>query len=126
MLSQFLMQPKCWIDFEMKGGIFTNRATLERTYTVTSSTGAILASAASLDEIDRTSFAGELSLQFNYQFAPSWTFFAGYNALWVTGLAIAAENYDNSIPVLTSGVAAIDHSGEVVYHGPNIGLVFTH
>ena len=79
-----------------------------------------------MDEIDRTSFAGELSLQFNYQFAPSWTFFAGYNALWVTGLAIAAENYDNSIPVLTSGAASIDHSGEVVYHGPNIGLVFTH
>ena len=26
MFSQFLMQPKCWIDFEMKGGIFTNRA----------------------------------------------------------------------------------------------------
>lgn len=126
MLSQFLMQPKCWIDFDMKGGIFTNRATLERTYTVTADTGAILGSATSLDEIDRTSFAGELSLQFNYQFAPSWTFFAGYNALWVTGLAIAAENYDNSIPVLTSGAASIDHSGEVVYHGPNIGLVFTH
>ena len=28
LLSQFLIQPRCWIDFEMKGGIFSNDASV--------------------------------------------------------------------------------------------------
>ena len=125
MLGQFLLQPKCWIDFEMKGGIFTNRASLDRTYII-SSTGGGAALFTGQDERDCTSFAGDLSLQFNYQFAPSWTFYAGYNAMWVTGLALATENFSNTVPFLTSGPTEVSHAGEVVYHGPNIGLVFTH
>jgi hypothetical protein len=122
LLSQFLIQPKCWIDFEMKGGIFTNRASLTRTYTGP----AALTGVVGTDEQDRTSFVGDLSLQFNYQFAPAWTFYAGYNALWVTGLATGAANFEASIPMLTAGPTILDHSSDAVYHGPNIGLVFTH
>ena len=92
MLSQFLVQPKCWIDFEMKGGIFTNRASLDRTYSV-SAAGGPAATFVGTDERDRTSFVGDLSLQFNYQFTPAWTFYAGYNALWVTGIAIGAREF---------------------------------
>ncbi|MHB8864587.1 MAG: BBP7 family outer membrane beta-barrel protein [Pirellulaceae bacterium] len=125
LLGQFLFQPKCWIDFEMKGGIFTNRVSLDRTYTV-SDAGGPAAEYFGSDERDRTSFVGDLSLQFNYQFARDWTFSAGYNALWITGIAIGAENFAASVPTLTSGPTIVEHSGEVVYHGPNIGLVFTH
>jgi hypothetical protein len=120
LLSQFLMQPKCWIDFEMKGGIFANEATLDRTY------GGPAGQFTGEDERDRTSFVGDLSLQFNYQFAPSWTFYAGYNALWVTGVATGARNFLADPVTLELGPTIVDHAGELVYHGPNIGLVFTH
>ena len=63
LLSQFLVQPKCWIDFEMKGGIFTNRASLTRTYIGPAAPAGVVGT----DEQDRTSFVGDLSLQFNYQ-----------------------------------------------------------
>jgi hypothetical protein len=122
MLSQFLVQPKCWIDFEMKGGIFTNRTSLDRTYSIPAAGGPGSLS----DERDRTSFVGDLSLQFNYQFTPAWTFYAGYNSLWVTGIAIAAQNFEASVPTLTLGPTIVNHSADAVYHGPNIGLVFTH
>ena len=94
LLSQFLMQPRCWIDFEMKGGIFQNRATLSRTFTVDDGAGGV-SSVPGTDDIDRTSFVGDLSLQFNYQFAPSWTFYAGYNAMWVTGRGFGRRQFRN-------------------------------
>jgi len=125
LLSQFLVQPKCWVDFEMKGGIFANQVSLDRTYTVATDQGGTVVYAGE-DERDRTSFVGDLSLQVNYQFAPSWTFFAGYNAIWVTGIALGAENFSNDTGMLTLGPTQVDHSGDAVYHGPNIGLVFTH
>lgn len=125
LLAQFLMQPGCWVDLETKGGIFQNHATLYRTYAVDVG-DAGLTTASGGDSIDRTSFVGDLSLQFNYQFAPCWTFFAGYKAIWVTGLALGADNFDDNTSTLLLGPTEIDHGGQIVYHGPNLGLVLTY
>jgi hypothetical protein len=124
LLSQFLVQPKYWVDFEMKGGIFQNRVSLDRLYTAVDA-GGLPTDYAGTDELDRTSFVGELSLQWNYQFAPSWTLYLGYNAMWVTGLALGADNFENNIDVLTDGPTLMRHSGQMVYHGPNFGIVFS-
>ncbi len=123
LLGQFLIQPRCWIDFEMKGGIYQNRASLDRVFTVTE-IGGQTSSIPGEDTHDRTSLVGDLSLQFNYQFSPGWTFYAGYNAIWVTGVALAANNFETDISLLAVGPALINHGGQVVYHGPNFGLVF--
>ncbi len=122
LLSQFLMQPRCWIDFEMKGGIFQNDASLSRTYTVDNGAGGIT-SVSGTDSVNCTSFVGDLSLQFNYQFAPAWTFYAGYNAMWVTGVALGADNFEPNSATLLLGPTSVAHQGETVYHGPNFGLV---
>jgi len=105
-LAQFLVHNRAWIDFEVKGAMFMNEAE-----------GAGLGPNANVTaaSADCTSFLGDLSLQFNYQFAPSWTIRAGYNAMWLTGVALACENRD---------AECFDHDGEVVYHGPNIGLIW--
>jgi hypothetical protein len=93
---------------------------------LTSVAGGAAAAFAGQDERDRTSFVGDLSLQFNYQFARSWTFYAGYNAMWVTGIATGAENFIPDVATLVLGPTIVDHSQDAVFHGPNIGLVFTH
>jgi hypothetical protein len=123
LLSQFLVQPKYWVDFEMKGGIYQNRASLNRSYTFDDQ--ATVTTFSGSDELDRTSFVGELSLQWNYHFAPSWTLYLGYNAMWVTGVALGADNFDDNLHVLIDGPTLMRHSGEVVYHGPNFGIVFS-
>ncbi len=125
LLSQFLVQPRCWIDFDMKGGIFQNRVTYDRLYTLVPAGGPVAAIAGN-DQIDRTSFVGDLSLQFNYQFAHSWTFYAGYNAIWVTGIALAAENAVTSDMNLLFGPTRVNHSGQALYHGVDFGLVFSY
>ena len=73
---------------------------------------------------DVTVFMGELSLQCNYQVLPSVTLRAGYNALLVSGLALASENFQSSAAALVGGPGSLDHSGRVAYHGPSIGLIF--
>ncbi len=124
LLSQFLVQPKYWVDFEMKGGIYQNRVSLARSATINDEFG-VPTDYAGSDELDRTSFVGELALQWNYQFAPSWTLSLGYNAMWVTGLALGADNFEKDVNVLTLGPTLMRHSGQMVYHGPNFGIVFS-
>jgi hypothetical protein len=101
-LSQFLVYHRSWIDFDVKGGIFTNRVSL---------TG--LDTATELDQHDRTSFLGDLSLIYNHQITPALTFRVGYNAIWVSGVALASRNV---------GQTLVQHDGDVVYHGPSLGL----
>ncbi len=120
-LSQFLVVDRGWIDVEIKGALFLNQAS--------NRIDAILP-AAQIDSVtsaqeDRASFMGDLSVNFNYQFAPSWTFRVGYNAIWLTGVALASENMDIHVNELVRGPTALNHSGEVCYHGPTIGLVWT-
>ena len=116
-LAQFLVVDQGWIDFEIKGVMFFNEASnrIESNFLFDPDPA----------DAQRTSFMGDLSLNFNYQFAPSWTFRLGYNAMWLTGVALASENFfvDLNTPVTSSN--AIDHSGRLVYHGPTIGLVWT-
>jgi len=115
LLVQVLARERAWVDFEIKGGIFSNRAEINSTHTYNLGTTPFAGAET------RTAFLGDLSATFNYQFAPAWTFRAGYNAMWLTGLALASANTsaDASLPPLS-----VHHDGNTVYHGPTIGVVW--
>ncbi|HHM13176.1 MAG TPA: hypothetical protein ENJ16_06450 [Planctomycetaceae bacterium] len=121
---QFLVRPRFWVDFDIKGGIFANRAAMD--YALTQTAGGVPTNYAGGDTRDRTSFLGELSLDMHYQFASGWTFLAGYNAFWLTGVALAEDNFNTDINLLQLGPAQVVHNGEVVYHGPHIGLTWAY
>lgn len=123
-LAQLLVANRAWVDVEVKGAVFANEAAQRTVYTNTDSKGATTVIPGQTDA-NRTAFLGDLSVAFNYQVAPSWTIRAGYNALWLTGVALGSENFNSDINILQLGPAAIDHGGSVVYHGPNIGFVWT-
>ena len=79
-----------------------------------------------LDDHDRTSFLGEVSLSYTHQFTRNLSVRLGYNAFWLTGVALASENLNNDIEILSLGPAQIDHSGDIVYHGPTLGVIFAY
>ena len=97
-LGQFLITPRYWLDWEVKGAICNNNVKV-----------------STFPGRDVTSFLGETSLSANYQFLPFLTFRIGYRGIWITGLALAEENINRP---------QLDDSGEIVYHGLNIGLVW--
>ena len=116
-LAQFLARERGWIDFEIKGGIFSNEAQVNSTH-ITDGVPSVFAGKET-----RTAFLGDLSLMFNYQFAPAWTFRAGYNAMWLTGLALASGNTATGAALPQANV---DREGNAVYHGPSISLIWAH
>ncbi len=122
-LAQFLVHNRAWIDWGIRGAILFDR-TESRVAANVHSDGVPVAAAFSGTE-DATAFLGDLSLKFNYQFAPSGTVHIGYNALWLTGVALATENFVSDINTLVNdGPGAVDHDGDVVFHGPTIGITW--
>jgi len=110
MLSQFLTHRHGWIDFEIKGGMYNNQMRLNV------QDGA----ASTIQETDRTAFLGELSLSYNYQLSRHVAFRAGYNAFWLTGVALASQN----LPLAGTVAPVLNHNGDMVLHGPNLGLTY--
>jgi hypothetical protein len=99
----FYAYQQCWIDIGIKGAICNNRALQAGTLT----DSAIR---------DATSFVGDLDLALVWQLTPHLTTRIGYQAIWVTEIAMAVRNVD---PLQ---IDTIDTAGRAVYHGPHIGL----
>ncbi len=124
-LSQFLVHSRGWLDFEIKGGIFDNRGSLSTSYVPASGAGVPDGSYEYSDQRDRTTFLGELSLSYSHQVCSVLSVRAGYNAIWLTGLALASQNMPTDINMLTQGPAQVSQCGDLVFHGPHLGLVFS-
>jgi hypothetical protein len=69
-----------------------------------------------------TSFVGDLSLMLVYRPTPHLATRIGYQAMWIDGLTLAAQNFAPPADILLNGPPAINVRGNAVYHGPHLGL----
>lgn len=122
-LLEFPIDPGWWIDWELKGGIFHNRADQSTRYLNVDQFGRQRVYPTALKQ-SRTAFVGETSVRVVYEFTPKLTFYAGYQAIWADGLAVASENVPTDPNILRLGPGQLDHDGNIVYHGPHLGLTF--
>jgi hypothetical protein len=68
----------------------------------------------------RWAFVGELSSNVRYFFCKNWCATAGFNVLWVDGVALAPDQLDfTNTP--TSGLA-LNHDGNAIYIGGHVGV----
>jgi hypothetical protein len=118
----WLVTTHAWFDFDLKGALCQNFAAQATTFT-SDRTGAIVAVDTGRDQ-QRTSFIGDLSLTFNVQCTPTTVFHVGYTALFINGVALAAENVNPNTAILTAGPAQLDDRGEIAIHGPMIGFTW--
>ncbi len=127
MLSQFTTYwENGWVDFELKGGIYHNEAEMRSVYERANGAGVVSNSFVGTDAHDRTSFLGEVSLNYNHQITSNLSMRLGYNAFWLSGVALASQNMNSNLGILAAGPAQIDHAGDVVYHGPSVGFTFAY
>lgn len=98
------------IEFGGKAGIYGNRTDLDGTLT---SPGAMAASTSA--GAWRTSFVGELSLVGTYNLTHYLQFRAGYEVMWLEGMALAPDQ-----AILPGG--AVNNRGGVFLHGAIVGL----
>ena len=67
-----------------------------------------------------TAFVGELNLTGIYQLNRVWALRAGYNLMWIEGVALAPDQLDFTF-TSTSGTG-LNRSGSLFLHGVNVGL----
>ena len=122
-LFEFQVTYRSRITLDLKGGIFNNNAD-QSTICIHSDpiTGTNTYTGSRAENV--TAWAGEIALGLTYQITPRLTSQAGYQMLWVEGIALGSENFEDSAGVLVGGPANLRHDGHAVYHGPYIGLEF--
>jgi hypothetical protein len=78
------------------------------------------------DRVDKdvTSWIGEMRLTLVYQFNAHLTTHVGYEALMLSRVALASENFETDLSILANGPWVLNNGGSVVYHGPSAGLTF--
>lgn len=87
----------------------------------------VLATSANINFVRRfrqTSFLGDLNVLLRYQFTPRLSMRVGYQALWLDGVALIPDQFDN-FDVSTSPVQGRVDLTTVEYHGAVIGLEAT-
>ncbi len=119
---EFFSLPHSWVTFEVKGAICGNTALQATAGSRTNSFGQLVSSYDADDHRVVTAFVGDLELMFNLQITPHCIARMGYQAVWVQGLALAAENFGPDSGILPNSAATIVTGGETVYHGPHLGL----
>ncbi len=104
------------IDGLVKAGIYDNHAQQTSSLRYESYQGAVSTST------NHTAFLGELGLQCKYQVTCNLTLRAGYEAIWIEGLALAP----GQIPVtwFEDHQSGIDTNGGVFYHGATAGFEY--
>lgn len=122
-LFQFNVDRQWWIDTELKGAICNNSTGQRTDYTQTLA-GVPMSYSNSVSR-NGTSFVGDLAVTLVCRPTPSVTTRIGYQAIWMTGMAIAARNMNEDAAILAAGPAQLDLRGTVVYHGPHAGLEIT-
>jgi hypothetical protein len=79
-------------------------------------------------ESNDVAFIGQINLLTTYRINYQWTVRAGYQFLYVEGVALAPENFNPQPPFLNNPfdprVSFVNDNGNVFYHGWNVGLEF--
>lgn len=70
--------------------------------------------------LDHTAFVGEVGLTGCYQLSRSWSLRAGYQVLWMEGVALAPDQVPGVN--LTTNEATVQTDGSPFYHGAFLGL----
>ena len=120
-LFEFYSDNRWWVNFEMKAAVMNNHARQSTTYHNVDA--GIVHDYFGTRQEDHTAFAGDLNLAFVYRWSPHFSTRLGYQALWLTSQALAPDNLNTDINILTQGPAQLSHDAGTLYHGPFAGIV---
>ncbi len=112
-MFEFSSDNRWWVNFEMKAAVLNNHASYSF---VSPNTGEFI------HREDHTAFAGDLALMFVYRWSPHFATRLGYQAYFLTGLALAPDNANPDLSILAQIPAQLQHEANEIYHGPLAGI----
>ena len=123
-MIELRVEPRCWLSFEYKAAVCHSDADQTTNFTTGPLAGPGTPVTGSRAE-ERTAFVGDGAVVIAYAFTPACVGRIGYQALWVDGVALASENFEPNFSLLSLGPAQLVHDGNLVYHGPFAGLMWS-
>jgi len=121
--TDWLIAPRMWINGTLKGGMANNHASLVNQYTTT--TGGTATLHPTSDTRNRTAGLLDLNLTANLQITPWLVGRIGYQALFVSGVAVATDNIETNNTILTGAngnAVVVNARSNAIFHGPLIGI----
>ncbi|MDX1947595.1 MAG: BBP7 family outer membrane beta-barrel protein [Pirellulaceae bacterium] len=120
--GQFLITTRWWFDFTIKGAILNDNIQLNNS--ITQTIDGVPTTTPTAASANRTAWLGDMALIANWQMTPRLTLRAGYQALFVEGLALAADNMVANGDLLGTNNIRLDNAGDLIYHGPVLGITW--
>ncbi|MEZ6117284.1 MAG: Lpg1974 family pore-forming outer membrane protein [Pirellulaceae bacterium] len=77
-----------------------------------------------LESASDAAFVADAGLNGIFRVSPKMAIRAGYQVLFVSGVATAIENFNTNSP-LTARTAFVNNNDDVVFHGANVGIEWT-
>jgi hypothetical protein len=101
------------IESAIKAGVYGNAA--QNSVLLSNSSPFLLESKTSAQP---TAFVGDLNFTGVYQLTDTWSVRAGYQLLWLAGVAVAA---DQAADTFSGSILAVNTSGNAFFHGALVG-----
>ncbi|HTI51475.1 MAG TPA: BBP7 family outer membrane beta-barrel protein [Planctomycetaceae bacterium] len=112
-----------WVDAWLKGGIYGNAASQSTDVLVSGfsvPSGSIRASAS------HAAFVGDLGLRLTRRFGEHTMAFVGYRLMFLGGVALAANQYDNVVGFFNGGGQRVTTDGSLWLQGIEVGITFSY
>jgi hypothetical protein len=122
LLGQWMVHLRTWIDCQLKAVLYSNSADVRSQYVTGDDLGPISRFAGSQSKTTGSGLL-DLSVAINHQFSQAFTLRIGYSSLWMGGMALGADNFAQESDLLLQGPVLLDNDGQIVFHGPMIGVV---
>jgi hypothetical protein len=120
--------PRFKIGGEVEAGVYGSRSK-QRTDILSfrNIDGVRIANAgrAEFDTTTDVSFVGEAGILGLFRVTPRFTVKAGYQVLFIAGVAEATANFNTQSPFSANRTSFINNDGDIFYHGSNLGFEWT-
>jgi len=106
-----------------KSGLFINSAKQSSRFFNNPTGGGPITDAITDEDGNRLAGLIEVGAYITYWVTPNIAVRGGYDLIYVAGLALAPENLDNS-PLPLNARTDLKDNGDIIYHGPSVGIEF--
>jgi len=121
---EFRVEERWWLNFESKIMLLYNGASQQTQF----DTGPLAGPGAAVfgqRDGDRATLGADLAVTGIWQLTPSILLRAGYQGIFLDGMALASENFIRNLSVMTVDPSQLDYEGHLAFHGPFAGVTVT-
>lgn len=120
----FRIERRAWLSFEGKLLLLGNGSSQQTAFTTGPLVGASTTVTGARSQ-SRVTLGADLAGTFLWKLGPSFIVRAGYQAIFLDGLALGANNFLRNVPVMTTNPNELSQNGRLAFHGPFAGLTLT-